>query len=42
MPRNSGERAAREPRRYRLELPVSPRFLIPEVALANPPGPATS
>ena len=42
MPRKEGERAAREPRRYRLELPVSPRFLMPELDRASPPGAATS
>ena len=44
MPRKEGDRAAREPRRYKLELEVGltrARFLIPELDLANPPAPAT-
>ena len=44
MPRKAGERAAREPKRYRLELEVGltrARLLIPELDLANPPAPAT-
>lgn len=43
MPKKEGERAAREPRRYRLELDVGltrARFLIPELDLANPPATA--
>ena len=44
MPRKEGERAAREPKRYRLELELGDtraRFLTPELDLANPPAPAT-
>ena len=44
MPRKEGDRAAREPKRYRLELEVGltrARFLIPELDLAKPPAPAT-
>ena len=45
MPRNSGERAAKEPRRYRLELLLGDtlaRLRMPDVDLARPPGPAAS
>ena len=44
MPKKEGERAARDPRRYRLEPEVgaSPRFLMPELDLASPPRPAAS
>lgn len=45
MPRNSGERAAREPRRYRLEPALGDtlaRLRMPDEERANPPGPAAS